>query len=179
MQADLFTQTTGAEFSPCRRWRYTLWRIWDSECPYCAFIGLNPSTATETENDPTVSRCINYARDWGYGGMYMLNLFAWRATDPDDMKAADEPVGEDNDAAILRIANAAGLVICAWGNHGAYRERSTGVKELLRAANIQVHCLTVTGTGEPGHPLYLRANCKPVPFDLTNPHNKGGVHGKF
>ena len=166
MQTDLFTQTTGAEFSPCRLWRYTLWRIWDAERPYCAFIGLNPSTATETENDPTVSRCINYARDWGYGGMYMLNLFAWRATDPDDMKAADEPVGAENDVAILKVAKGAGLVICAWGNHGAYRDRSKHVRSILHDAGIAVHCLKTTGSGEPGHPLYLKANCKPVPYSL-------------
>lgn len=167
MQVDLFGQSMGAEFSPCRRWRYTLWRIWDESKPYCAFIGLNPSTATETENDPTVSRCINYARDWEYGGMFMLNLFGWRATKPKDMKSAKEPVGPDNDAAILRVAKDAGLVVCAWGNDGAYRDRSGHVRALLREASIKVHSLTVTGSGEPGHPLYLRSDCKPVPFNLA------------
>lgn len=161
----------GAEFSPCRRWRYTLWRIWDESKPYCAFIGLNPSTATETENDPTVSRCINYARDWGFGGMYMLNIFAWRATDPNDMKAADEPVGAENDIAIVKVAKNAGLVICAWGNHGSYRNRSASVRRLLKQEGVVPHCLVITGSGEPGHPLYLRSDCKPVKFDLVHSQN--------
>lgn len=166
IQTGFFADTKGAEFSPCRRWRYTLWRIWDPSRPYCAFIGLNPSTATETVNDPTVSRCINYARDWKYGGMYMLNLFAWRATDPADMKASEEPIGAENDDAILKTAKGAGLVICAWGNHGAYRDRSKHVRRTLHDAGITAHCLTTTGSGEPGHPLYLRADSKPTPLNL-------------
>jgi hypothetical protein len=80
VQPDFFNQTMGAGFSPCRRWRYTLWRIWDDTRPYCAFIGLNPSTATETVNDPTVSRCINYARDWKCGGMCSISSLGVRPT---------------------------------------------------------------------------------------------------
>lgn len=75
---------TGANLSECRRYRFSLWRIWDEALPYALFIGLNPSTADETANDPTITRCINFAKDWGYGGIYMANLFAYRATDPSE-----------------------------------------------------------------------------------------------
>ena len=82
-----------AEFSPCRTYRYALWRWWDRSRPYAMFIGLNPSTADEVNNDPTVSRCIGYSRRWGYGGLCMTNIFAYRSTDPARMKAHSAPIG--------------------------------------------------------------------------------------
>jgi hypothetical protein len=101
---------SGAIFSPCRKWRYVLWRIWEPVDKFLegermiVFIGLNPSTADEHKNDPTVSRCVRMARDWGFPGMFMLNAFAYRATDPQVMKVAMGPVGAMNDAWIKRIA---------------------------------------------------------------------------
>ncbi len=88
---------TDANLSECRKYRYALWRTWDKSKPYAMFIGLNPSTADETENDPTINRCINYSKDWGFGGLCMVNLFAFRATDPSDMMASKDPIGSDND----------------------------------------------------------------------------------
>lgn len=99
--------SSGAEFSPCRVWRYALWRRWDfgSRCNMVAFVGLNPSTADESLDDATIRRCINFAKSWGYDGMYMLNAYAFRATDPRDMKAFHEPIGKDNDCTIARISS--------------------------------------------------------------------------
>lgn len=122
---------------------------------------LNPSTADEFQLDPSCTRARNFAERWGYGALLVTNVFAWRATDPDDMLAAKDPVGRGNDAAIVRAARAAGIVVCAWGNHGAHRERSAVVVELLKREGITLHALRVNGSGEPAHPLYLPARLAP------------------
>jgi len=145
----------GATFSPCRRWRYLLWRRWDAAKPVANFLMLNPSTADEVKLDPTCSRARDYAERWGFGSLYVTNVFAWRATDPDDMKAAKDPVGPDNDAAIVKAAADSALVVCAWGNHGTHRERSRKILQILRQENIALHALRVNANGEPAHPLYL------------------------
>ncbi len=116
---------------------------------------LNPSTADETVLDPTCSRARDYAERWGYGALIVTNVFAWRATDPADMKAARDPVGRGNDRAILAAARAAALVVCAWGNHGAHLGRAARVRELLGQAEIALYALRVNANGEPAHPLYL------------------------
>lgn len=140
-----------AEFSPCRTYRYDLERHWHEGCGKVAFIGLNPSTADETQDDPTIRRCIGFAKSWGFSGLHMLNLFAYRATDPKDMKLADDPIGPDNDRYILQVANECIAVIAAWGTHGVYRGRDNQVKRLLP----ELHCLKITKGGHPSHPLYL------------------------
>ena len=95
-------------FSPCRRYRYTLWRAWDMFNPgYVMFIGLNPSTADEVQDDPTIRRCIGYAKEWGYGAFCMTNIFAFRATDPRVMKAQADPVGPENDKWLTECAKGA------------------------------------------------------------------------
>lgn len=151
-----------AHFSDCRRWRYTLHRIWDEGSPYCQFIGLNPSTANETDDDPTVRRCIRYAQSWGYGGLVMTNAFAWRDTDPKGMKAQPDPIGPNNDAWLVAVASGAGMVVAAWGAHGAHMGRGNAVKTLL--ADSDLHVLGLTNCGHPRHPLYLRADLRPVPW---------------
>lgn len=152
----------GAKFSPCRKYRYTLWRVWDEEKPMIAFLALNPSAADEEKNDPTVQRCINYAKKWGYGGMYMLNIFAFRATDPKVMKAEEDPVGEENDKFILETIEKVDRLICAWGNHGQHMDRSDDIEILLHG--LKLECLGVNKSGEPKHPLYLKADLEPEPF---------------
>lgn len=152
---------TGATFSPCRTWRYRLWRTWD-ERPAVNFVCLNPSKATETDDDPTVTRLQVRARKLGFGGLVVTNLFAFRATDPSDMKAAADPVGPDNDAAIIDSAKAAGMVVAAWGNHGQHRGRAASVRKMLEQAGVELHCLRVTKIGEPEHPLYLSYDLQPV-----------------
>jgi len=153
--------TSDAAFSPCRQYRYLLWRRWadDWSSNYAMVVGLNPSTADETKNDPTIRRCIKFAKDWGYSGLCMANIFAYRATDPKDMIAIDEPVGVENDSYLTEYAARAGVVIAAWGNHGTHKDRHLQVRQLIPV----LHCLKVTKTGMPGHPLYLPQTLKPIP----------------
>ena len=173
----------GACFSPCRTWRYTLWRRWSDkgsterfdhdvlfdetqQMPeenlrrMVAFIGLNPSTADEHRNDPTITRCINFAKAWGYDGMAMLNLFAFRATDPRDMKKMATPVGPLNDAAIEYSLKTFGKVVACWGNHGKFKDRSDFIRR--RASDHCIEKFGLTKLGEPQHPLYLSADTKPT-----------------
>ena len=154
----------GATFSRCRRWRYLLWRRWDDAKPAANFLMLNPSTADARQLDPTCARARDYAERWGFGSVLITNIFAWRATDPEEMKAARDPVGRGNDAAIVHAARRAALVVCAWGNHGGFLGRSMQVLETLRAKKIQPYTLRVNAGGEPAHPLYLPGNLKPKPL---------------
>ena len=153
---------SGAKFSACRRWRYLLWRRWDASKPAANFLMLNPSTADEWQLDPSCTRARNYAERWGYGALVVTNLFGWRATDPQEMKAARDPVGRGNDAAILRAARESALVVCAWGNHGAYLGRAGKVVKLLASNKIHLHLLRLNGAGEPAHPLYLPGSLQPT-----------------
>jgi hypothetical protein len=153
---------SGATFSPCRRWRYLLWRRWDESKPVANFLMLNPSTADEVKLDPTCARARDYAERWGYGALIVTNIFAFRNTNPNQMKTAKDPVGPGNDAAIVRAARDSALVICAWGNHGAFLERSARVKTLLNQKRIPLHALRVNANGEPAHPLYLPGKLTPL-----------------
>lgn len=150
----------GATLSTCRKYRFKLWRTWDSTKPYALFIGLNPSTADETEDDPTINRCVNFSKAWGYGGVYMVNLFAYRATDPSDMFLAEDPIGAENDHWIKILSATAGIVIAAWGNNGRHLERSTKVSKTIP----NLHCLKINKSGEPAHPLYIHSDTKPTPY---------------
>ena len=153
---------TGAHFSSCRRWRYLLWRRWDARRPAANFLMLNPSTADERKLDPSCTRARVYAERWGFGALIVTNLFGWRATDPEEMKAVKDPVGKGNDDAILRAAREAKIVVCAWGNHGLYRERSGNVVGFLRSEKIPLTYLRLNSSGEPAHPLYLPSALEPV-----------------
>lgn len=144
-----------AQFSACRTWRYTLGRVWSVERPLMTFIGLNPSTADESKDDPTIRKIIGFARREDCGGLLMLNLFAFRATDPRQMKKAVDPVGPGNDAAIRAAMFGAGLIVAGWGNHGNFRDRDQSVLEIIKAADRGAFALKINGTGQPMHPLYL------------------------
>jgi hypothetical protein len=154
---------SGASFSRCRRWRYLLWRKW-GDGPVANFLMLNPSTADEVKLDPSCTRARLYAERWGFGAIIVTNLFGWRATDPDEMKAARDPVGSLNDAAILQAAREADLVVCAWGNHGAHLGRSKKVLELLSRNKAALHALRLNDSGEPAHPLYLPGALRAAPW---------------
>jgi hypothetical protein len=117
-----------AVYSDCERYRYSLTRVWNDAGSRALFIMLNPSTATEVQNDPTVERCERRARALGFGAFRVLNIFAWRATDPRDMRAAADPVGPENDSAILDSLPWADSVVCAWGTHGAHLGRGLQVE---------------------------------------------------
>lgn len=149
-----------AKLSKCRRYRYALWRTWDQSKPYIMFICLNPSTADETTDDPTLTRCITYAKSWGYGGVCMANLFAFRATAPADMKAAKNPIGSQNDRWLEKLAHEAERVVAAWGNDGGHSGRSRQVRGLIP----NMYCLKINKTGEPAHPLYQKAHIQLIPL---------------
>ncbi len=142
-------------FSPCRTYRYLLTRSWGElfQVPrrLVMFIGLNPSTADEEQDDPTIRRCIGFAKDWGFAGLVMGNLFAFRATDPRDMLAAEDPVGPENDQHLLEASLVVSLVVAAWGVRGAHRGRGDEVAGLIP----DLSALGLTKDGHPRHPLYL------------------------
>ncbi len=156
--------TSGALFSPCRTWRYNLWRRWnDSPAPsFCVWICLNPSTADETEDDPTVARLGVRSREYGFDGLVVLNLFAYRSTDPRNLKKVPDPVGPENDKAILAAAATSRMVVCAWGNDGKLYGREHRVLAELRRINAPLHYLARAKTGSPVHPLYRSYDEKPI-----------------
>lgn len=176
MNLSLFPEPSksGATFSPCGRYRYRLWRRWAPKGKACLFIMLNPSTADEHTNDPTVERCERRARLWGFEALEVVNLFALRSTDPEELYAQEEPVGPTNDGHILEAVLAAGEVICAWGSHGRLRSRAETVKAALQSSGRACYHLGLTIGGEPRHPLYLPYSIEPQPFlNTRNPWPRG------
>lgn len=155
---------SGATFSDDRSYRYSLWRWWGvGNGQKCCFVMLNPSTADENVLDPTVTRCVGFARDWGFSGIVVANIFALRSTNPKELYKSADPVGPRNDEAITGAALQAARVVCAWGTHGAYRDRGEAVRRLL--ADFEPKCFGLTGGGHPKHPLYLRRDTELVPLN--------------
>lgn len=145
-----------AVYSDCERYRYLLWRDWGAPGGRrIGFVMLNPSTATEVQNDPTVERCERRARALGFDGFGVANIFAYRATDPRAMRGQADPVGPGNDAAILDLAAGTQMLVCAWGTHGAHLGRGAAVERLLRARGLMLHHLGLSQAGHPKHPLYI------------------------
>ena len=149
-----------ATFSSCRTYRYSLSRIWDKKKKYVLFIGLNPSTANEEVDDPTIRRCINYAKDWGYGGFMMVNLFAYRTMLPSNLKKVKYPVGSKNDKYIVILSKKADITVAAWGNNGDFYSRDKEVLSLVPS----LMCLKINKSGQPAHPLYLKKGLKLTKF---------------
>jgi len=133
-----------AIYSDCERYRYLLTRVWEPAGRKALFVMLNPSTATEVQNDPTVERCERRARTLGFGAFRVTNIFAWRDTDPRKMRAAADPVGPENDNSILQSVGWADQVICAWGTHGSHLERGPAVEALLRETGEPLFTLGLT-----------------------------------
>lgn len=160
-----------AVFSSCERYRYVLHRRW-APGPACMFLMLNPSTATEQAFDPTVRRCFGYARDWGYGALYVGNLFAFRSTDPAPLKemvqrsvnALDFAIGPDTDAWLRWMSEQSALVVCGWGGFSWAAFRGEYLWRFLRRP---LTCLKVTKFGAPNHPLYLPKDLAPTPWPKT------------
>ena len=144
-----------AVYSDCEGYRYSLTRVWDATGRRVNFVMLNPSTATEYQNDPTVERCERRARTLGYGSFAVTNIFAWRETDPKKMRAMADPVGDGNDDAIRDRALWAHDVIAAWGTHGAHLDRGSAVQTLLSGLERPIYHLGLSKAGHPRHPLYL------------------------
>lgn len=164
-----------AVYSDCERYRYLLTRVWDASGPRALFVMLNPSTATEVQNDPTVERCERRARTLGFGSFRVTNIFAWRATDPKEMRAQPDPVGPENDRAILdSVAWAEGpgaRIVCAWGAHGAHLGRGAAVERLLRGTGRELFHLGLTRAGAPKHPLYIGYDRQPEPWVFADELN--------
>lgn len=161
--------TAAAVISPCGLYRYTLSRIWDDASPArVTFVMLNPSTADGTQDDPTIRRCVGFARSWGFGGVDVVNLFAFRATSPIDLFRTADPVGPDNDAHLRRLTGDGRTVVAAWGKQGAMAsERAEQVRHLLHHAGVEPYAIAFTRCGTPRHPLYLRGDLSPQPFPYT------------
>ena len=149
-----------ATFSSCRTYRYSLSRIWDKKKKYVLFIGLNPSTANEEEDDPTIRRCVNYSKDWGYGGFIIVNLFAYRTTLPSNLKKVKYPVGSENDKYIVKLSKKADITVAAWGDNGNLYNRDKQVLSLVP----NLLCLKINKSGQPAHPLYLKKDLKLTKF---------------
>lgn len=162
-----------AVVSEDRKYRYRLTRSWKRNGDYCTWIMLNPSTADASVNDPTIMKCCRFSEAWGYAGINVVNLFAFRATDFRDMMRAEDPIGPDNDFNLMKTVLTSRRIICAWGNHGRFMGRDQLVLQSLREAKLEIHCLKLNEPkiipggelpGCPAHPLYQRGDCKPERF---------------
>jgi hypothetical protein len=145
-----------ATISDCGKYRYNLTREWDDSLPRLLFVMLNPSTADAEADDPTIRRCISRAKDNGFGSVEVVNLFAYRATNPDELKRTEDPVGSENDKHIIEAVNRAHTIIVAWGTKGGLNLRDHYVSKLLSQFGLK--CLGMTKDGFPKHPLYIASN---------------------
>lgn len=157
---------SNAMISPCSRYRYALWRTWDTTRPTLGFIGLNPSTADHTEDDNTIRRCIGFGRRMGYGGLLMLNLLAYRETDPSvvDLRRREgvDVVGPENDAYLAMLIPTCAKVVACWGFNGAVLLHR---HEDVMATHRNLWCFGKTVGGYPRHPLYLRNDAQLEPYN--------------
>lgn len=137
-------------------YRYLLWRTWDAALSRLLWVMLNPSTAGESSDDPTIRRCVGFSRSWGYGGLEVVNLFALRTAKPSTLRQATEPIGPENDRYIAEAATRADGIVVAWGEHGGYMGRDRAVLALLwRHIGRSLQCLGVNRDDSPRHPLYV------------------------
>ncbi len=153
--SDLFNQS-GAHFSKCGKYRFCLYRKWDNTLPMVMFIGLNPSTADKQNDDPTIRRVIRFAKDWGFGGVYMLNLYAFITPYPKMLDTSGENT-HFNDIWIHRMYWKSAKVICAWGAFDV-KDRA----EVVKASIPDRYALIINKDGSPRHPLYVPADTKPT-----------------
>ena len=164
-QATLFPVAKGATISACELFRYALWRDWDTSLGRVCWVMLNPSTADAEQDDPTIRRCMGFARGWGYGGIVVVNIFGFRATKPADLLYADDVIGPDNDATIAEVIDSTltRIVVCAWGQN-APLDRESEVLRLIQRQGVEPCALRLTRSGSPAHPLYLPKTLVPAPF---------------
>lgn len=156
---------TGAIFSDCRKYRYRLWREWDASLPTVAFFMLNPSTADDVKNDPTIARCVKRAILLGYGRLEVINLFAFRSTNPARLRTADDPIGPDNVGHIKDVFAASSVVICGWGKHGGLRNMSEFMVKFMKTFYPgKAYFLRLNLDGSPAHPLYIPYDVRPVEY---------------
>ena len=148
-----------AEFSSCGSYRYSLSRIWDESLSAVLFIMLNPSSADGTKDDPSIRRCISYAKDWGFGSLFVGNLFALKSTKPTGLLESTNPEGPENLKYLLKLSSHCKMIVCAWGNGTILKKLSANSPKNL---NRKLHCLKLSLDGIPCHPLYLPKDLKPI-----------------
>lgn len=169
--ADHIRSRSSADFSACGHYRYALHRRW-SDGPLVLWVMLNPSTADLQFNDPTLQRCQHYSQRWGYAGFGVCNLFGLRATDPSRLEVVADPVGPDNDGAILAHAAAAvaggGFVVCGWGTGGRLHGRGAQMSDHMRHHGIPLYALAWNVDGSPRHPLYLKRSLPPQSWPASS-----------
>jgi len=153
----------GAAIDPTGLYRYSLWREWDANAPRVAFVMLNPSRADANTDDPTLRRCLGFARSWGCGSIEVVNLFAYRASRPDILRVVLDPVGPENDRYLQEAVERADQIIVAWGNRGSLRNRYQTVSSWLMSRE-NLYCLGITQIGHPHHPLYVRSSKTPLSY---------------
>ena len=156
-----FFENNGASFSECRKYRYSLLRIWDKEKPLVMFIGLNPSTAKEDADDPTIRRVKAFAASWGFGGVYMMNLFSYVTPYPAQLSHYEDPVDGANDFQLKQIGKLCSEIIFAWGSFPEARHRAEEIKAMFPEAKA----LVLNADGSPRHPLYVPKNVQLIPFN--------------
>lgn len=160
---------SGALISDDQQYRYALWRIWDIGTQPLIIVMLNPSTADAEVDDPTIRRCVGFAKRDGYGGIVVVNLFAFRSPSPADLKTAADPVGPENRATLLALLDEYRTsfgppdALLAWGACGTYGGAHTAMRDLLTGAQVRALCLGTTKDGHPRHPLYVRADAPLIP----------------
>lgn len=152
-----------AVFSDCGRYRYKLTRIWDEHKPPLVYVCLNPSTADAETDDNTIMSCCRIARHLGFGGIVVVNIFAWRSTDPAGLKDAEDPVGPENDKHLAEATDGR-VVVAAWGVNGKHLSRGNRVIDLLIGLGRDLRCFKVTRDGYPIHPLYLKTESELIPY---------------
>jgi len=158
---DLEIIDSGADFSADRKYRYSLWRVWDKSLPKVMYIGLNPSTANEIKNDPTVKSCMRIAKSNGYGGIYMMNCYAFISTDP-KLLILNPAEDELNNVKLKEISEICETIVFAWGNFEVAKSRGLELLNIFPDAMA----LTVNKSGSPKHPLYCKSDTKFIKYNL-------------
>lgn len=177
-QPQLPELTGGARFSPDRRHRYSLWRATGTRgSRTVVFVMLNPSVADADDNDPTVTRVVNYAKEWGYARLVVVNLFSRITSYPKELGALADLADDETDRVLLAECGAADLVVAAWGRHGGKHRRDSAVLRLLAENGIRLHVLGFTKSGRPLHPLMQKKDLKPVPWHYAAPTIDGAGAG--
>lgn len=168
-RTDFSGQLSTAVYSADERYRYMLSRTWAPQLGHMVCIGLNPSTATEVDNDATITRLMTRANLWGYGGLVMVNLFAYRSTDPQRLKAVADPIGPANATALAVMCTNQRMVLAGWGNDGHLFGRSGQVVDQLTAAGVTLYALAITAQNQPQHPLYVAYKTNPTEWKRGQP----------
>lgn len=159
----------GAELSACGNYRYLLWRVWNEYRPMAVFVMLNPSTADANTDDPTIRRCVQFASENGYGGLFVVNIFAYRATDPASLPIGSMAVSEIglpdiNLKTILGACQKSEVIVAGWGKHWQAQANGRMLTRKIQDAGFHLHCLGLNKDGSPKHPLYIKSGTPLIPF---------------